>query len=247
MKKTGDILFLSSNYFTIHKIYDTAGKKILGNLENTKPFFQKPQRIPYKVVAGDTLSGISEKFNQKIAIIKMNNPDLTANIRIGQKIDIASVNGVFYKVKKGDSLYKIAYKYKVSVDDIRNYNELETEELSVGQEIFLKDPDIDVVTEMAPLGSGFKMPITYTGVSSPYGNRFHPVLKRYISHAGVDLRARYIPVYASRGGKVIFAGTQSGYGKLVKIKHANGYETRYAHLNKIYVKNGQQLKQGDAL
>ena len=89
-------------------------------------------------MAGDTLSGISEKFNQKIAIIKMNNPDLTANIRIGQKIDIASVNGVFYKVKKGDSLYKIAYKYKVSVDDIRNYNELETEELSVGQEIFLK-------------------------------------------------------------------------------------------------------------
>ncbi len=244
-EENGGYSLLSSNYYTIHKIYDTAGKKILGDLEDTKLLLQKPQRIPYKVVAGDTLSGISEKFNQKIAIIKMNNPDLTANIRIGQEIDIASVNGVFYKVKKGDSLYKIAYKYKVSVDDIRNYNALETEELAVGQEIFLKDPDIDVVTEMAPLGSGFKMPVTYTGVSSPYGNRFHPVLKRYISHAGVDLRARYIPVYASRGGTVIFAGTQSGYGKLVKIKHANGYETRYAHLNKIYVRNGQKVKQGD--
>ena len=244
-EENGGYSLLSSNYFVTQKIYDIESRKILSSIEDTKLVFQKPQRIPYKVVSGDTLSGISSKFNQKIAIIKMNNPDLTANIRVGQVIDIASINGIFYKVKKGDTLYKVAAKYKVNVEDIRNYNTLETEELSIGQELFLKDPDIDVVEEMAPLGSGFKMPITYTGISSPYGNRFHPVLKRYIAHAGVDLRARYIPVYASRGGQVTFAGTQSGYGKIVIIKHVNGYETRYAHLNKIYVKRGQQVKQGD--
>lgn len=244
-EENGGYSLLSSNYYVTSKIYDIKTKKILSDIEDTKHIFHKPERIPYKVVAGDTLSGISSKFNQKMAIIKMNNPDLTANLRVGQVIDIASVNGIFYKVKNGDTLYKIAYKYKVHADDIRNYNELETEELSVGQEIFLKDPDIEVVTEMAPIGSGFKMPITYTGISSPYGNRFHPVLKRYISHAGVDLRARYIPVYASRGGTISFAGTQSGYGKIVIIKHVNGYETRYAHLNKIYVKKGQKVKQGD--
>ncbi len=244
-EENGGYSLLSSNYYVTSKIYDIKTKKILSDIEDTKHIFHKPERIPYKVVAGDTLSGISSKFNQKMAIIKMNNPDLTANLRVGQVIDIASVNGIFYKVKNGDTLYKIAYKYKVHADDIRNYNELETEELSVGQEIFLKDPDIEVVTEMAPIGSGFKMPITYTGISSPYGNRFHPVLKRYISHAGVDLRARYIPVYASRGGTISFAGTQSGYGKIVIIKHVNGYETRYAHLNKIYVRKGQKVKQGD--
>lgn len=244
-EENGGYSLLSSNYYVTSKIYDIKSKKILSDIEDTKHIFHKPERIPYKVAAGDTLSGISSKFNQKMAIIKMNNPDLTANLRVGQVIDIASVNGIFYKVKNGDTLYKIAYKYKVHADDIRNYNKLESEELSVGQEIFLKDPDIEVVTEMAPIGSGFKMPITYTGISSPYGNRFHPVLKRYISHAGVDLRARYIPVYASRGGTISFAGTQSGYGKIVIIKHVNGYETRYAHLNKIYVKKGQKVKQGD--
>lgn len=243
-EENGGYSLLSSNYYVVQKIYDTQSKKILSDIDDTL-IFQKPQRIPYKVVSGDTLSGISSKFNQRIAIIKTNNPDLTANIRIGQIIDIASINGIFYKVKKGDSLYQIASKYKVNPEDIRNYNQLESEELSIGQELFLKDPDIDVVTEMAPLGSGFKMPITYTGISSPYGNRFHPVLKRYIAHAGVDLRARYIPVYASRAGTVSFAGTQSGYGKIVIIKHVNGYETRYAHLNKIYVKKGQRVKQGD--
>lgn len=244
-EENGGYSLLSSNYYTASKIYDLENKKILGSIEESGVILKKPERIPYKVVSGDTLSGISSKFNQKIAILKTNNPDLTANIRVGQIIDIASINGIFYKVKNGDTLYKIAYKYKVNVEDIRSYNELESDELSIGQEIFLKDPDIEIVTEMAPLGSGFKMPVTYTGVSSPYGNRFHPVLKRYISHAGVDLRARYIPVYASRGGTVTFAGTQSGYGKIVKISHVNGYETRYAHLNKIYVKKGQKVKQGD--
>ena len=71
-------------------------------------------------------------------------------------IILLTINGIFYKVKSGDTLYKIAYKYKVNVEDIRSYNELESDELSIGQEIFLKDPDIEIVTEMAPLGSGFK-------------------------------------------------------------------------------------------
>lgn len=244
-EENGGYSVLSSNYYTASKIYDLENKKILGNIEDSGIILNKPEKIPYKVVSGDSLSEISSKFNQKIAIIKMNNPDLTANIRVGQIINIASVNGIFYKVKSGDTLYKIASKYKVNSEDIRNYNQLESDELAVGQEIFLKDPDIEIVTELAPLGSGFKMPVTYTGISSPYGNRFHPVLKRYISHAGVDLKARYIPVYASRGGVVSFAGTQSGYGKIIKITHSNGYETRYAHLNKIYVKNGQKVKQGD--
>ncbi len=244
-EENGGYSVLSSNYYIASKIYDLENKKILGNIEDSGIILNKPEKIPYKVVSGDSLSEISSKFNQKIAIIKMNNPDLTANIRIGQIINIASINGIFYKVKNGDTLYKIASKYKVNSEDIRSYNQLENDELIVGQEIFLKDPDIEIVTELAPLGSGFKMPITYTGISSPYGNRFHPVLKRYISHAGVDLKARYIPVYASRGGIVSFAGTQSGYGKIIKITHSNGYETRYAHLNKIYVRNGQKVKQGD--
>lgn len=244
-EENGGYSVLSSNYYVASKIYDLENKKILGNIEDNQIILNRPKRIPYKVVSGDTLSEISSKFNQKIAIIKMNNPELTANIRVGQIINIASVNGIFYKVKNGDTLYKIAYKYKVNSEDIRNYNQLESDELTIGQEIFLKDPDIEIVSELAPLGSGFKMPITYTGISSPYGNRFHPVLKRYISHAGVDLKARYIPVYASRNGTVNFAGTQSGYGKIVKITHANGYETRYAHLNKIYVRIGQRVKQGE--
>lgn len=248
LEESGGYSLLESNYYVITKIYDIKNQKILGNIEDNKLILNKPKKIKYEILAGDTLTEIAEKFNQNISIIIMNNPGLTANIKIGQIINIASINGVFYKIKKNDTLYDIAYKYKVKIEDIRNYNEIEDEEsLNVGEEIFLKDPDIEVISEFAQLGSGFIMPVMYQGISSPYGSRFHPVLKRYIFHAGVDLRARYIPVVASRSGRVIFTGFQSGYGKIVKISHANGYETRYAHLNKIYVKNGQRVKQGQTI
>ena len=251
LEDNGGYSLLDSNYYTANKIYDINDKKILGSIEENEQILNQPKKIEYTVVAGDTLTGISHKFNQKMAIIAVNNPGISANIRIGEIINIASINGIFYKIKQGDTLYKIASKYRVKVDDIRNYNTLEDEKnLKVGDEIFLKDPDLDTLskaTDNIGAGIGFKMPVQYRGISSPYGNRFHPVLKRYISHAGVDLRARYVPVTASRGGKVSFAGFQRGYGKIVKISHPNGYETRYAHLNKIYVKRGEKVKQGQSI
>jgi murein DD-endopeptidase MepM/ murein hydrolase activator NlpD len=94
---------------------------------------------------------------------------------------------------------------------------------------------------------GFIMPIKYTGITSPQGNRFHPVLKRYIYHAGVDLRAHFIPLYASKEGKVTFAGTMNGYGKIIIIQHSGGYETRYGHLDKIGVRKGQYVKTGELI
>ena len=68
--------------------------------------------------------------------------------------------------------------------------------LKVGQDIFLKNPDVRVLANSGRGGvtvtasAGFRFPVEYKGVSSPYGSRFHPVLKRYIFHAGVDLKSK---------------------------------------------------------
>jgi murein DD-endopeptidase MepM/ murein hydrolase activator NlpD len=58
---------------------------------------------------------------------------------------------------------------------------------------------------------------------------------------------RNTPVYASSGGKVIKAGWGSGYGYCVYIDHGNGMVTRYAHLNKVLVKAGQRVSQGERI
>ena len=65
-------------------------------------------------------------------------------------------------------------------------------------------------------------------------------------HAGADFASAHgTPIYSTADGIVVHAGWQSGYGKLVKIQHEFGIETRYAHMSKIRVKKGQRVSRGD--
>jgi murein DD-endopeptidase MepM/ murein hydrolase activator NlpD len=67
-------------------------------------------------------------------------------------------------------------------------------------------------------------------------------------HEGVDLAGPVgTPIYSTADGVVSFAGWASGYGRLIKIQHANGLETRYAHLNAIRVEVGQRVSRGDRI
>lgn len=85
---------------------------------------------------------------------------------------------------------------------------------------------------------------SYT-ITSGYGKRLDPVKQGWANHEGLDLGApEGTPVVAPGPGKVVFAGARGAYGLLVEIKHANGLTTRYAHLSKILVKPGQNLKTG---
>lgn len=68
-------------------------------------------------------------------------------------------------------------------------------------------------------------------------------------HLGIDLAGvpRNTPIYAADGGTVVFAGTNGTYGKLVRIRHENGVETYYAHMNFISVNVGDQVYQGQQI
>ncbi len=82
-------------------------------------------------------------------------------------------------------------------------------------------------------------------LSSGFGMRFHPILKKKKFHYGVDLAARRgTPIYASASGKVSVAKYSSSYGNYVIIKHASGYSTLYGHMMKRNVKKNQHVKQG---
>ncbi len=67
-------------------------------------------------------------------------------------------------------------------------------------------------------------------------------------HNGLDIEApMYSNIYASLSGTVIFAESYSTFGKLIRIRHDNGYETYYAHLDEILVKEGEQVRQGQLI
>lgn len=73
----------------------------------------------------------------------------------------------------------------------------------------------------------------------------HPVKKKRILHAGVDLAAPYgTPVYASGSGKVVEARYSSSYGWYIEIRHAGGFSTLYAHLSKLHVRKGSDVRIG---
>jgi murein DD-endopeptidase MepM/ murein hydrolase activator NlpD len=88
----------------------------------------------------------------------------------------------------------------------------------------------------------------YARIGSPFGVRFHPILKKYIGHEGVDLEAEYgTKVRATADGVVIFSGWEDGYGNMVKIQHDYGCETYYGHNSRLLVYQGESVKKGQII
>lgn len=84
--------------------------------------------------------------------------------------------------------------------------------------------------------------------TSGFGYRRDPIRGGSRLHAGMDWAGRSgTPILSTADGVVVHAGWQSGYGRMVKIKHEFGLETRYAHLSKITVKVGQRVSRGDLI
>ena len=88
-----------------------------------------------------------------------------------------------------------------------------------------------------------------TRIASGFGYRIHPIYKTLRMHEGIDFTAPIgTPIYATGDGKIErLKSRMSGYGNVVIIDHGYGYETLYAHMNKIIVKPGQKVKRGDII
>jgi murein DD-endopeptidase MepM/ murein hydrolase activator NlpD len=99
--------------------------------------------------------------------------------------------------------------------------------------------------------SFLRSPLEFSRVSSGFSlSRFHPVLQRWRAHKGVDYAASGgTRVKATADGYVQFAGYQGGYGKLIVLRHMNGYSTAYGHLSNFAkgLRVGQHVSQGDVI
>ena len=94
----------------------------------------------------------------------------------------------------------------------------------------------------------FKPPMLYFYISSNYGYRMHPVTKKKVFHHGIDLAGTWQEdILASASGTVTFAGQAGSFGNVVRVRHAFGIETVFAHLSKIRVKKGQDVSDGTVI
>ncbi|MEM9500634.1 MAG: M23 family metallopeptidase [Pseudomonadota bacterium] len=93
-----------------------------------------------------------------------------------------------------------------------------------------------------------RMPVDGARMSSGYGMRNHPILRKRRRHNGVDLAAPTgTPVYATADGVIERADWFSSYGLYISIDHGADLETRYAHLSKLAVAAGERVRKGDLI
>jgi murein DD-endopeptidase MepM/ murein hydrolase activator NlpD len=85
-------------------------------------------------------------------------------------------------------------------------------------------------------------------ITSPYGERMHPIIGEEAFHRGVDLRANYgSPILAPADGVVLYIGSKTAYGNMVVVLHGGGIATVYGHLWKFAVQPYERVQKGQLL
>jgi murein DD-endopeptidase MepM/ murein hydrolase activator NlpD len=118
-----------------------------------------------------------------------------------------------------------------------------------------QSPDDNVVDYYDETGKSAKKflvrkPVSEGLITSPFGDRNHPLLHQVRIHTGVDWGAPYgTPIFASGNGEIETIGLEGGYGKYIKIRHANGYETAYGHMSAFArnLQEGSHVRQGQVI
>jgi murein DD-endopeptidase MepM/ murein hydrolase activator NlpD len=162
------------------------------------------------------------------------------------------------KAQAGDS-FDVLYAGEEETPGVESKNDVLFASLTVGGEIkkfyrfqTVDDNVVDYYDETGKSAKKFlvRKPVNEAIMRSGFGVRRHPILGYMKMHTGVDWTASYgAPIFASGNGIIDKVGWEGGYGKYIRIKHANGYETAYGHMT-AYAKGmdpGMRVRQGQVI
>lgn len=203
----------------------------------------------YRIRKGDTLWDISRAYNVELhTLLSLNQITTNTTLKIGQELILPSGGARLHYIKAGESMWKIAAGYNISLDELVRLNPGQNpQNLKIGTTLKLPDRAVNRVAMAEPSRS----------LALPAGLLSWPVMGVITSrfgwrssgfHHGLDIAAESgTPIRACAGGKVIFAGYKSVYGRTAIIEHYDGKQSLYAHAQKIYVKPGQKVAKGQVI
>ena len=157
-------------------------------------------------------------------------------------------------IRKGDKLV-MTYEQKYRLGEPFSMPTLKVAMIEMKHKqhyIYLNDDD-RYYDEKGHEVEGFLLarPVRGARISSYFTKRrFHPVLKKWRAHLGIDYAARRgTPIVAAGSGRITYTARLGSYGNLIKIRHDDGYETRYAHLKSFRrgIKRGKYVKKGQTI
>jgi murein DD-endopeptidase MepM/ murein hydrolase activator NlpD len=212
----------------------------------------------HKVVRGETLESIAQRYNLIPTTIIGMNPALQNNgaIAVGNVLQIPPYNGIVVEVPRGETWRQVAAQYKVRADSLFEVNGCQQNPRIVFVPGVNWSPNGVITKSPSPTDAGTPKRVSLSGyplaevvnVALAYGWQINPATAQVFFHSGVDLLAPVgTNVLAIAPGTVVFANNQGSYGNLVIINHNGGLQTRYAQLDTIKVSVGQQIKKGDLL
>ncbi|WP_347292801.1 LysM peptidoglycan-binding domain-containing protein [uncultured Brachyspira sp.] len=229
------------------KVYDKISVKLDSNSIEKSDYIKIES---YKVKSGDTLSEIAvAKKMDLVELYSLNGLSDNYVLKAGDVLKVygerEKVNKVVvsnYKVQKGDTLYSIARNNKMELKkllEINNIKDASKYTLQIGANLKIETIKTEYADETIP-DSSFQWP--YRGIIvARYGVDTYKLANRGINILG-NIGDK---VSASDYGIVEYANDIRGFGKVVIIKHKNGFTTSYAHLSKISVKLGDIVNKGD--
>lgn len=216
-----------------------------GSIPKPEEGREKPTILVHTVQSGETLWDIAKSYGITVdSILSSNNIANSNRIRIGQELEILTVQGVMHEVAYGESVWEVAQRYGVALAEIIHVNSIQdpsriqpgTKMVIPGATQLLRK---DVLVVNGQLQEAFDWPAK-ARISSPFGPRWGSM------HNGIDIAVvTGTPVRAAADGRVVYSGTNGGYGIMVILDHGNGVETRYAHHSRNAVSVGQSVKRGD--
>jgi murein DD-endopeptidase MepM/ murein hydrolase activator NlpD len=245
----------------------------MANPRTIIPTRARKEVIFYTIQPGDSVFGISQKFNIKPETILWANKDTLNDdphmISVDQELRIPPIDGVYYKWKKGDTLESVSNEFKVEQEAILDWtpNKVDRTNPEFQADTYVMVPggqrefQVWVVPTIprGPAGVNSTIPgacDTSAGGAYGTGSFIWPTNNQFISgndywsgHLAIDIGAMTgDSVYAADSGVVVYAGGISGgYGNMIMIDHGTGYQTLYAHLSAIRVSCGTSVYQGQVI
>jgi murein DD-endopeptidase MepM/ murein hydrolase activator NlpD len=201
--------------------------------------------VRHRVTTGETIESIAQQYNLLPTTLMGMNPILQRGAApVGTEIVVPPFNGIRVSVPAGSSWRDIAKQYGVRADALFEANGCETAPTVV----FVPGANWSPVAAPVAVASSpinrYPLPAE-ASILLAYGWQVNPRTNAVEFHGGVNLATpSETSVLAVGAGTVAFAGEQSGYGRLVVINHAQGLQTRYAQLQTIAVRAGQQVESG---
>lgn len=233
-----------------------------GTIADIQPNSYQGNISLYVVREGDTLPQIAKMFKLNVnTILLANDLPRGATVHEGDNLVILPVDGVQHTVKKSETIQGIAKKHGARVADILEANDLVAGQTLVAGDVLIvpsgKEGTTTPKSGGSAVGGRARLIASFPSLGDYFTNPLPTGRKTQGIHGynGIDLAAPTgTPVYAAADGVVEVSKFRpltdpwfGGYGNYIDIKHPNGTETRYAHLNSSYVSVGARVSQGQPI